>query len=202
MGDNPIVPIFVEIFVGFFEVPFGGLEAFRECGTGIVRLLELIFRHRQHHLGLHLAGPRPLFGQSFLQPLHRAGEAPLAMLSQAFNKVNVSPRLMGRVHDQSGVSHFADGLEIGCGWREYQAIFGDAFGDDGVGSARKLAEHLFAVMLVAIQVSGLQKQRRKEVRGQVIRWHEFDRPGIVCQGRLPLAPAGIFETKDVEERDH
>src|SRR5437868_6583113 len=84
MGYEPIVPIITRLFTRFLEAAFGSLQALSERSTGIVGLLELMLRHRQHHVGLHLAGRGPFFGQSFLLPLHRAGETPLAKLSEAF----------------------------------------------------------------------------------------------------------------------
>src|SRR6266404_5361422 len=57
-------------------------------------------------------------------------------------------------------------------------------------------------MLVAFDVSDLQKQRSEVMVGQVISGHELDRMGIICNGRPPLPTAAVHLAKNATKRDH
>src|SRR5213078_2929543 len=81
---------------------------------------------------------------------------------------------MVRTGCHCGVGHLADRYQVGCGWGNYQAVLGHAFGDDGVGRLPKLIQNSLAKTLVGFPVSILEEQWSESVVGLVVGRNEFN----------------------------
>src|SRR5260370_40496355 len=106
---------------------------------------------------------------------------------------------MGGPRRDRGVSHFTDGVEMGGGWRENQAVLSHAFGDGRVGTGRELAQNLRTETAISFLVAALGEQRGEAVISIVVGGHQFDYPVEVRNGRRPLSTASVNDAKHVEK---
>ncbi len=130
MRDDPVDPTVAKIAavaLGQFRV--GHIDTLRQKCAGFVKSLQPVLGHRNHCNSFHIAvWIISCVRQYFLHPVHGTGKAVLAILGQAFGKLEPGYRRMIRARADGSVRHFANSFEVGAGVGKDQTILGDALG--------------------------------------------------------------------------
>src|SRR5262249_33737242 len=125
----------------------------------------------------------------------------LAILSQTFNELKVSPEGVSRTDSHRNIGHLSKRLKVGSQRGQEQTVLGHSFCNHWILRRAELPQYPLAMGAISGQVPGLQQQWGHVMVSQMVGRINLDGSQVVCHRGLIFSTLAMLVAQDIENGD-